>query len=408
MLKWVDCIMYEVADLIKDGKDLEILVSSYYQAYDYYVESNLKWIEDKEDLPGKVDILELDVLAKMFSIHSVERTLIECKRGCTYKDIFKFSGVAKFVGANSNVLICQSHDINKLKSVGDRINIQVKTPEDLLTTLSDDQQEKLSFFYDSNSISNQLFEKETIKSMMATSGKFSVAEQKAYNMIRGYMAELIGKIWREPDLIQQSIQIKDLLDTHSDYVREIARLLQIKPGNKASEFYMKQNMLCRAAGYLVLKVRVSYVICAIHCAVDLENGVLLELDRIQDDSFLNVVDLSRKELATAVKIPQFLQEFIYIFGGITSLLKDVHNIAQYMKMDTLEMKRIIGLLKQLFKLTENRIQWGFVEDMDVLVLKYVPTPIKGLGLINREKLDCSIDGFCFADQWKESLSIYRV
>ncbi len=403
----VDCIMYEAADLIKDGKDLEILVSSYYQAYDYYVESNLKWIEDKEDLPGKVNILELDVLAKMFSIHSVERTLIECKRGCTYKDIFKFSGVAKLVGANSNVLICQSHDINKLKSVGNRINIQVKTPEDLLATLSDDQQGKLLFFRASNSISNQLFEKETIKSMMATSGKFSVAEQKAYNMIRSYMAELIGKIWREPDLIQQSIQIKDLLDTHSDYVREIARLLQIKPGNKASEFYMKQNMLCRAAGYLVLKVRVSYVICAINCAVDLGNGVLLELDRIQDDSFLNVVDLSRKELATAVKIPQFLQEFIYIFGGIISLLKDVHNIAQYMKMDTLEMKRIIGLLKQLFKLTENKIQWGFVEDMDVLVLKYVPIPIKGLGLINREKLDCSIDGFCFADQWKESLSIYR-
>ena len=400
--------MYKAADLIKDGKDLEILVSSYYQACDYYVESNLKWIEDKEDLPGKVDILELDVLAKMFSIHSVERTLIECKRGCTYKDIFKFSGVAKLVGANSNVLICQSHDIDKLKSVGDRINIQVKTPEDLLTTLSDDQQEKLSFFHASNSISNQLFEKETIKFMMATSGKFSVAEQKAYNMIRGYMAELIGKIWREPDLIQQSIQIKDLLDTHSDYVREIARLLQIKPGNKASEFYMNQNMLCRAAGYLVLKVRVSYVICAIHCAVDLENGVLLELDRIQDDSFLNVVDLSRKELATAVKIPQFLQEFIYIFGGIISLLNDVHNIAQYMKMDTLEMKRIIGLLKQLFKLTKNRIQWGFVEDMDVLALKYVPTPIKGLGLINREKLDYSIDGFCFADQWKKSLSIYRV
>ncbi|MBU4602251.1 hypothetical protein KKA86_04030 [bacterium] len=401
--------MYEASDLIKEGKDLEILVSSYYQAYDYYVESNLKWIEDKEDLPGKVNILELDVLAKMFSIHSVERTLIECKRGCTYKDIFKFSGVAKLVGANSNVLICQSHDIDKLKSVGDRINIQVKTPEDLLTTLSDDQQEKLSFFHASNSISNQLFEKETIKSIMTTSGNFSVIEQRAYNMIRSYMAELIGKIWKEPDLIQQSIQIKNLLDTHSDYVREIARFLQIKPGNESSEFYMKKNMLCRAAGYLALKVRVSYVICAIHCAVALGNGVVLELDKIQDDSFLNVVHLSRKELATAVKIPQFLQEFIYIFGGMTSLLdKDAYNIAQYMKMDFSEMMKIIGLLKQLFKLSENRIQWGFVEDMGVLYLKYVPTPIKGLGVINREKLDYSINEFCFVDEWKKSLSIYRL
>jgi len=314
------------------------------------------------------------------------------------------------VGANSNILICQSHDINMLKKLGDNhYNIQVKTPKDLLATLSYDQQKKLSFFYDSNSISNQLFEKETIKSIMTTSGNFSNIEQRAYNMIRSYMAELIGKIWKESDLIQQSIQIKNLLDTHSDYVREIARFLQIISGIKPSEFYMKKNMLCRAAGYLVLKVRVSYVICAIHCAVALENGIVLKLDKIQDDSFLNVVYLSRKELATAVKIPQFLQEFIYIFGGMTSFLdKDAYNIAQYMKMNFSEMKKIIGLLKQLFKLSANRIQWGFVKDMDVLYLKYVPIPIKGLGLINREKLNYSINEFCFTDEWKKSLSIYRL
>jgi hypothetical protein len=346
----------------------------------------------------------------MFRIHSVERTLIECKRGCTYNDLLKFYGITKLVGANSNVLICQSHDVDMLKKLGDdHFNIQVKTPKDLLATLSDDQQKKLSFFYDSNSISNQLFEKETIKSIMAASGKFSVAEQRAYNMIRSYMAELIGKIWKEPDLIQQSIQIKNLLDTHYDYVREIARFLQIKPGKESSEFYMEKNMLCRTAGYLVLRVRVSYVICAIECAVALENGVVLELDKIQDDSFLNVVDLLRKELPTTVKVPQFLQEFIYIFGGMVSQPgKDAYNIARYMKIDVSTMMEMVSLLKKLFKLSRSRIQWEFVEDLGVLFLKYVPVPIKGLGVINREKLNFSITEFCYADQWKKELSFYKV
>ena len=402
--------MYEASDLIEDGKDLEILVSSYYQTYDYYVESNLKWIEDKEGLSGKADIFEIDVLAKKFSIRSIEETLIECKRGCTYNDLHKFYGITKMVGANSNILICQSHDINMLKKLGDdHYNIQVKTPKDLLATLSYDQQKKLSFFYDSNSISNQLFEKETIKSIITTSGNFSDLEQKAYNMIRSYMAELIGKIWKESDLIQQSIQIKNLLDTHSDYVREIARFLQIISGIKPSEFYMKKNMLCRAAGYLVLKVRVSYVICAIECAVALENGVVLELDKIKDESFLKVVYLLGKELPTTVKIPRFLQEFIYIFGGMLSKFdKDEYNIAQYMKINVSTMRQIVNLLKELFILSRSRIQWEFIDDLGVLFLKYVPAPIKGLGMINREKLNFSIKEFGYANQWKEELNFYKV
>jgi len=400
--------MYRNIKLIKNGKDLELFTSSYYQSYNYYVENNLKWIEDEKGSAGKADILELDLLAQKFNIYSVEKTLIECKRGCTYNDIFKFSGVAKYIGADYNIIICQGHNISMLKKVGVRIKIQVRTPEELLSTLSNDQQLKLSFFHASNNISNQLFRKELIKSTMSTPGKFSGIEKRAYNLIRSYMSELIGKIWRETDLTQQAIEIKKLLDTHSNFVREIARLLKIKPGNKASEIYMDQNMLCRAAGYLVLKVRMTYVVCAIHCAIALKNGFLLDLDRIQDKSFLSVVDLSSAKLATAIKVPHFLQEFIYIFGGMTAFFdEDVNNIAQYMKMNVSEIMEIIGLLKQLFRLTKNRINWGFREDMNVLYLKYVPNPIKGIGLKNREKLNWSIKDFCFADQWKKSLRFYN-
>lgn len=400
---------YKDIKLIKDSEDLEIFASSYYQSINYYVENNLKWIEDKKNSVGNADILEIDILARMFTIDSVDRSLIECKRGCTYNDIYKFSGVAKMIGANSNIIICQGHNIDMLKEIGTLIEIQVKTPEELLSTLSNEQQLKMSFFYVANNIGNQLFRKELIKSTMSTPGNFSSIEKRAYSLIRSYMSVLIGKIWRVTDLVQQAIEIKKLLDDNSDFVRKIARLLKIKPGDESSEIYMNKNMLCRAAGYLVLKVRIAYVVCAIHCAVALENSFMLDLDRIQDESFLNVVALSRKKLSTAIKIPHFLQEFIYIFGGMTTFLDDdINNIAQYMKTNVSEIKEIIGLLKQLFKLTKNRIQWEFIEDMMVTYLKYVPNPIKGLGIRNREKLSWPIRDFCFADQWKKSLNFYKI
>ncbi|NLU43425.1 MAG: hypothetical protein GXX11_00865, partial [Acholeplasmataceae bacterium] len=86
--------MEPIGELINNGRELELLVASFFQAYQYYVDSNLKWIEDNIDSTGSVDILEIDVLAKTFSVSGVKSTLIECKRGCVFNDIFKFVGVA--------------------------------------------------------------------------------------------------------------------------------------------------------------------------------------------------------------------------------------------------------------------------------------------------------------------------
>lgn len=399
--------MIEAIDLIKDGRDLELLVASYFQASDYYVDCNLKWVEDKDDLLGKIDVCEIDILAKVFCIHPVKTTLIECKRGCKYDDLLKFSGVANLIAADNNIMVCQSHDIPYLKQVGKEINIQVKTPEELLLELTTEQKEKFSFYYAANCMSNQLLNKETIIDNLSSSRKFSNDEQEAYNDFRKFMAELIGKIWKEQDLVKQSIQIKSLLDTHSDFVRKIAKQLNIKPSNKNSEYYMNLNMLCQAAGFLVLKVKVSYVICAVQCAIALENGGSLSLDKVNDKSFVSVVNLARNNLVVASKIPLFLQDFIYIFGGMVSMIdKDLYNIAQYMKTTFAELNTMISLLKRLFELTETKIQWGFIEDNTVLSLKYVPIPLKARGLVNREHLGYSIKGFCFADQWKKSLDKY--
>lgn len=391
--------MEPIGELINNGRELELLVASFFQAYQYYVDSNSKWIEDNIDSTGSVDILEIDVLAKTFSVSGVKSTLIECKRGCVFNDIFKFVGVAALIRADNNLLVCQSKNIESIKKTGDKINIKVITPEELISLLCKPQEEKFKLFYNANVKSSMMLDKTKIRSILAR--EFSAAERIVYNKIRSYMAELIGKIWKEPDVIEQAIRIKKLLDNHKDFVRVIARDLQLRPGNKNSEVYMNDNILCQAAGLLVLKVRVSYIICAIQCAIILENKSVLALERIKDQSFINVVNLLRKNLSTASKIPQFIQEFIYIFGGIVSLIRDedLKNISKYMGIDVDEVKNILCLLEKLFEIVENRIQWGFVDDMNIKMLKYVPGPLKGLGILNRRKLGYGTEAFCFADEW---------
>lgn len=398
--------MIEIENLINNGKNLEVFTASYFQSLGYYIESNLKWIDDKEDNAGKVDVLELDVLAKTFMVSSVKTTLVECKRGCTFNDFFKFAGIAQLIKANENILVCQSKQENEIKKLGADMGIKVQTPKDMFPSLLDKNiQKQFLFFFLSNNLSNQLFDKEIIKSNIAQNRTFTDCENHAYNEIRKYMADLIGKVWRNPDLPQQASQIKRLLDNHPDFVREIARILRIKPGNKSSEFYMKTNPMCQAAGYLVLKVRISYIICAVQCAYLLAQEIPLDTEKIEDDNFINVVNLLHKKFELAIQIPCFLQNLIYIFGGTISLLDDtdMKNISHYLKMEQSSILQIIKLLEELFLLSEVRIQWGFINDMGIISFKYVPYPLKGIGILNREKLGFSTEDFGFQKEWKESL-----
>lgn len=391
-------------DTIKNGKDLELFTASYYQAKNYYVDCNLKWIVENDNSTGKVDIFEVDILAKFFWTNSIKTILIECKRGCTFNDIFKFSGVAKLINADENILVCQSQEYNDLKKIGSMIDININCPENLIKDLCEQEEEKMLFFYSSNIVSNLLFDKETIIKLVNSTFKLSVLEQKAYNSIRSFLSKLIGKVWRELNLIEQSKEIKILIDSSPDYIRSIARTLKLKPGNRSSEFYMNLNFLCQTSAFLVLKLRISYIICAVNCAISLSNDIPLSLDDLEDDNFINVVNLLKQNIHIASKLPNFLQEFIFIFGGIVSIIdSDQISIANYMRVTVEEFNSIIEILKKLFYISERQIQWGFNEDLGVLSLKYIPITIKGLGIKNRESLSFSVKGFCFSTQWKKSL-----
>lgn len=398
--------MAEYAEKVNDGRSLEIFAASYYQSMDFFVESNLKWIEERDDETGNADVLELDVIAKIFNSDKINSILIECKRGCTYNDLFKFSGVANLVGCDRNILLCQSHEIDVLKKIGEKIVIDVIVPEELAVNINNDAIKlKFEMLMTANSLCNRLIDKDSIKKILCNGKKLSHNEIMAYNRIRAYMSILIGKVWRESNSITRINWIMNLLKDNKGFVREISRIQELKPGNKSSEFYMSNNALCQAAGYLVLKIKISYIVSAVECAINIRS---ITLNDINDDASRNVVRRLSDKMDIAIKIPKFLQYYIYIFGGIYSELgKDLKNIANYIDEPITDIKSIIQILKELFTLPAYGIQWGFISDMDVCSLKYVPSPLKALGIENRSKLGFDTDDFCFTEQWIDSLKLWE-
>lgn len=396
-------------DLTNDGKKLEVFTASYFQAFGYYVDSNLKWLEDKADGTGKVDLFELDIYGKIFHKNAVTVVLAECKRGCDFNDLFKFAGIIQKVTPDRSILVCESHQEKDIRNAGKELRIHVVSPQMLADAVEKNSYERpFLFYYAANDLSNKLFEKERIQNILAPGGRLTRDENDAYHLIRKHLSVLIGEVWKTQNLKERSLQIKGLMDGYKDFVRTIARRLEIKPGNKSSEYYMRGNPLCQAAGYLMLKDRMAYIICAVECAVKNTMGVPVSLDRSADPNFYDVVEELSRNIETACLIPEFLQGLVYIFGGFLGLVgDDIDNISSYLKISRGNVAEMINLLKRLFEISGPRIQWGFAEDLGVLSLKYVPYPLKGLGIMNRETLGFSVDVFAFKEEWTDSIKVYK-
>lgn len=396
-------IQYSLSDFekfVNTGTDLEIFASSYFQIQDHYIESNLKWIDVKEDGSGNIDVFELDVLAKKLEGNTFSSTLIECKRGCSFNDLFKFIGISGVVNADRNVLLCQSHQFEDLKIFGSKSNIDVVSLESLI--LYFDSQKKIddmSFFLNSNILSNYLFDRGFIQINLNGEKKFNKKQGNAYKIIRAVMAELIGKVWRETSLIIKANQIKSLIDNNKNFVRRIAKELDIISGTNGSEYYINRNTLCESAAFLMLQIRISYIVCAVECSLAIYNGQNLNTDELEDTQFIHLIEKLADNIEISKKIPKFIQTFIYVFGGIFSDNDDLDSISTYLECSLTDTLNIIDLLRELFSLADKNIQWGFIEDMDVWTIRYAPNALKGLGIINREKLNIPTDFFWLKDQW---------
>lgn len=385
-----------------EGWELECLTISIFQTLGYYVESNLKWLEDRVGAAGTADILELDVLSKSYSPLKITKIVTECKRGCDFNDFFKFLGISSFVKVDAKYLICQSSQFADLYSLGIKNDMVVIKPEDIFNTFTISDAEKLSVFRGVSYILLALINKQKIQDDIHQGVRFTAKEEEAYSEIRSYLSLLVGRVWRESDPRDQFKILNNIFETKRDFVRKIARKIGL--GNGVSENFMYDNALCQAAGYLVLKAKISYIICAVECAI---NSVISPesnyLNQITDEGFRQCVILMRENLSLSCKIPNFIQTWIYQFGGFLNKYgNDIDEIAKCMNERRESIVKIIEFLQRLFTIlsTTYGIQWGFLEDMEILHFRYVPQPIRGLGIAYRKHLGLDVRDFCFGTQWE--------
>ncbi|WP_195837940.1 hypothetical protein [Tissierella pigra] len=353
---------------------------------------------------GKVDVLELDIYAKVFDSTSVNTTLVECKRGCTFNDLFLFVGISNLINANNNIMVALSKQLEDIKIQADKLNVTVLEPLELYNKINPNQEAIFSMFYLWNEIKYSIMSKDFIKLCLAPRNNLSRYQQNAYNEVRAYLSLINGKVWREPNLILRAQSFTDLLTSHKDFVRKVARIQKLSPANKNSQYYIDSNEICQAAGALVLDIKLAYIVCAVECAI-----LKIDTNDVKDIGFNNLVTKLASKIEIAVLIPKFLQYFINIFGGIYfNNLEDIKNICNIIKISPNQFNDIILLLKELFILPEIMIQWGFEEDFLVTNLKYTPSLYKAIGIENRQKMNFNISMFVQKDVWQKKLEDWRL
>ena len=388
------------------GQELEVLASALFQTLDYYIDINLTWMEERESSPGSTGILEIDVLAKEFSPLKITRILTECKRGCDFNDFFKFLGICKFMSVDSKYLICQSRQFEELYKLGLNNDIFVVEPENIVTTFSVNDQNKLNLLRGINLIILTITDKAKIASALHEGSQFTKEEERAYNEIRKYLINLNGWIWKEADPRIQQRKIFDLMQNNKGFIKVIARKLGLK--NDVSENLMRDNALCTAAGYAVLQTKINYIVCAVECAIEsLVSPDEQYLSKIEDPSFISCVEKFKTNIALACKIPHFIQVWVNVFGGMINNndTNDIELFSLFFNERKKTIKDLIIILEEIFCLFQGTyiIQWGFIEEFNIKMFRYVPRAIRGIGIAFRKKNGLNVEDFCFAEEWEAEM-----
>lgn len=387
------------------GFQLELLTVSLFQTLGYYVDSNLTWMEERESGNGSSGILEIDVLAKAYSPLKITKVLTECKRGCDFNDFFKYLGICHFLKVDSKYLICQSNHFEELYKLGLKNNMIVIEPDNILSAFSVDASFRLNIFRGINTISLSIVDKQIIANLLHPGTRLTRDEQDAYSLIRKYLINLNGWIWKETDPRVQYKMLSQLLNENSGFVNKIGRILGL--GRSISENLMRDNALCNAAGYTVLQAKITYIVCAVECAINsLTSPDDNYLSTIDDPIFIECIQKMRDSILIACKIPVFVQVWINVFGGMINMNgHEIEKFALFINERENVVIELLSMLEEIFTLLSGNanIQWGFIEDFGIKMFRYVPRAIRGVGIAFRKHNNIDVEEFCFGEEWEAEM-----
>jgi len=383
---------------------LERYVASIFQAHGYFVKRDLLWDESLVlDANRSVNILQADGVAYMFAPFGESKILIECKGGGTFTDFFKFSGIANLIKPDSSFFICNnSSHFDEIHKLGSQLSITVLQPRNIISRFSISVIiDGINYWYWANEIQDFLLQKDVL---IAASDliSFSSDQNVAYSEIKKYNA-LLSKVWTASNPKDQANQISAYFNNNKDFVRKVWRLQGLKKAPE-TENAISLNILCESAASITLKTKVEYLITAVRCAIaTLISTDANFLDSITDVIFKAVVQKMIDSIQVACRLPQFLQVWIYQFGGILDMNNnEVSIIAQLMNERDEIVRLFITMLEDIFTVLGN-INWGISKTAGIFEFKGVPESIRGYGMHVRSIKGIDVSQFVYKDQWTRRL-----
>lgn len=384
--------------------ELERVTAAIFTVKGYFVERNRKWNVDKVD-GGNKDICEIDLVVRYLTPNSEEITLVECKGKGTFEDIFKFSGVFTYVKPHHAILICSNPDDYELMVEAASVNnVIVKSTEDFFkeNINSEEDLKLLNKWVEIYKVQDELIEKNKLQKYF--SGGFNQNQNSAYRDIRKLYTKLSGRIWRISDPREQAISIVELNMEYKDFIRDIARKQGI---HTSGEQAMNENILCQSAASLVVIIRMLYLLSAVKCAImktqnkstyytEIEFNDEEFFSGITDPSFVITVNLLEDNIDIACEITQFINSFVYLFGGkidhFTSDPSELTYLAETMGVTERTIRTYFEISMKLFSIgiSEEYVKYWTITDYQGKY-QFLKTPpvFRGIGM--RNKLDAGIN-----------------
>lgn len=386
---------------------LERYVAAIFQAHNYFVKRDIWWSESLVNNPThSVDILQADILAYFFSPFSESSILIECKGGGTFTDYFKFAGIVNHVKPDSAFFICNnSSNFDEIHNLGQPQDIKVLRPSDIITTFtSSGSEKKILYWYWSNEVQDCLLIKENLFATLHITS-FSDEQKEAYGEIRKYNTLISSKTWTESDPRLQANLITDHFIDNKGFVGVIRKIQEFPRCD--SENAIAQYILCESAASVVLKTKLEYIITAVRCAI--EAFVSTDpnyLDEIVDEAFKKVVQKMIDSILIACRLPQFLQFWIYQFGGLLNTNNnEVSILAKIINEREETIYEFIKFLEEIFSIliSTGNINWAIHNRSGILEFRNTPDSIRGYGIFFREEHEIDVTPFVYKAQWIKRL-----
>ncbi|MEX1013933.1 MAG: hypothetical protein WDZ80_02115, partial [Candidatus Paceibacterota bacterium] len=311
-----------------------------------------------------------------------------------------------FINPQQCFLVCNNPNLfNEIHKIGRENGINVIKPNHIIDTFSSgNQNDLINFWFSVNTLCDRLIDNSKLRNVLEVD-TFSKEQADAYNEIRKLLAVLKNHIWKDLDPREQCNKLETLFFDNKGFVRKILSLQKLSLVD--TENAISKNILCESSAYVILLAKIYYIVSAVRCAI---NSLLSSddkyLEKINNKVFIKVVKELINNINLASKLPNFIQFWIFLCGGMIDNKNDeIEHFSKLLNISSDDFEKYIDLLKSIFTMLipTGEIQWSINSRGSIEEFNAVPNSIRGMGIKFRQSLNIDIENFIYKKRFLDRL-----